>query len=138
MHLTPEGRGEVGVSGGIPLGPEIPGVPFSSRFSKGVEAERKGRGHLPVRTARAVFGPQRSVLPPAWRSAAAPALSPAATAAFLARDPPLPAARAPLCEPAGGLVLLGSPSGPAPPLLSVPLSPLALPTPLHRKFVSLG
>lgn len=32
----------------------------------------------------------------------------------------------------------GSPSGPAPPLLSAPRNPLALPTPLLRKFVSLG
>lgn len=38
----PEGREEVGVSGGIPLGPEIPRVPFSSGFSIGAEAEGRG------------------------------------------------------------------------------------------------
>lgn len=114
--LMPEGREEVGVSGGIPLGPEIPGVPFSSGFSKGVEAGGRGRGHLPVRTARAVFGP------PACSASAAPALSPAAPAASLARDPPPPAVRArlPACLPACGLVLLRVPvrSRPSPALRS--------------------
>lgn len=67
------------------------------------------------------------------------ALSPAAPAASPARDPPPSAARVPLrsCLRAGGSSS-ASQSGPAPPLLSVPRSPLALPTPLLHKFVSLG
>lgn len=115
---TLEGREEVGVSGRAPAGPEIPGVPFCSEFSKRVAAEGRGSGHLPVRAARAVSGPQRSVLLPAWRSAAAARLR-------LPRRPPPPPHRirrrpqpAFHCVPACGRVLLRVPvrSRPSPAL----------------------
>lgn len=94
LSLMPKGREEVGVSSGTPLGPEIPRVPFSLNSPKewrlSAEDEATYLSALPAR------GLRPSVVPPAWSSAAAPALSPAAPAASLARDPPPPAARVPL------------------------------------------